>query len=53
MSLRDRLEEWACSIKRDGLAIYFAARDPCVPWYAKALAPCVAGEARRFGTNPA
>ena len=27
------------------LAIYFAARDPRTPWYAKALALCVAGYA--------
>ena len=27
------------------LAIYFAARDPRTPWYAKALAFCVAGYA--------
>ena len=26
-------------------AIYFAARDPRTPWYAKALALCVAGYA--------
>jgi uncharacterized membrane protein YkvA (DUF1232 family) len=27
------------------LSIYFAARDPRTPWYAKALALCVAGYA--------
>src|SRR5262249_42900466 len=31
--------------KRDVIAIYLAARDPRVPWYAKALAFCVAGYA--------
>src|SRR6185436_10555723 len=33
------------SIRRDVLAIYLAARDPRVPWYAKALALCVAAYA--------
>lgn len=32
-------------VKRDVVAIYFAARDPRVPWYAKALAVIVAGYA--------
>ena len=40
-----RLQEWARSLKRDVVAVYFAARDPRVPWYAKALALCVAGYA--------
>lgn len=29
---------WARSMKRDVVALYLAARDPRVPWYAKALA---------------
>ena len=33
------------TIRRDVLAIYFAARDPRTPWYAKALAGCVAAYA--------
>jgi uncharacterized membrane protein YkvA (DUF1232 family) len=37
--------QWALVIKRDVHAIYLAARDPRVPWYAKALALCVAGYA--------
>ena len=41
----DRLTQWARSIKGDVIAIYLAARDPRVPWYAKALALCVAGYA--------
>lgn len=36
---------WARAIKRDAHAMYLAARDPRVPWYAKALAFCVAGYA--------
>ena len=43
--MADRLKEWMRSIKGDVIAIYFAARDPRVPWYAKALAICVAGYA--------
>ncbi len=40
-----RLKEWARSLKRDVLAVYLAARDPRVPWYAKALALLVAAYA--------
>ena len=41
----NRLKQWARLIKRDVHALYFAARDPRVPWYAKALALVVAGYA--------
>jgi uncharacterized membrane protein YkvA (DUF1232 family) len=40
-----RLKQWARLIKRDVHALYFAARDPRVPWHAKALALVVAGYA--------
>ena len=40
-----RLKDWARIIKRDVHAVYLAARDPRTPWYAKALAICVAGYA--------
>ena len=40
-----RTRQWARLAKRDVHAIYRAARDPRVPWYAKALAFCVAGYA--------
>jgi uncharacterized membrane protein YkvA (DUF1232 family) len=40
-----RLREWARWIKRDVHALYLAARDPRVPWYAKLLALAVAGYA--------
>jgi uncharacterized membrane protein YkvA (DUF1232 family) len=40
-----RLRDWARAIKRDVHAIYLASRDPRVPWYAKALAICVAAYA--------
>lgn len=43
--MANRLEDPARSIKRDVIAIYLAARDPRVPWYAKALALSVAGYA--------
>ena len=40
-----KLKTWARTITRDAHAVYLAARDPRVPWYAKALAFCVAGYA--------
>lgn len=39
------LKAWARTIKRDVHALYLAVRDPRTPWYAKALAMCVAGYA--------
>jgi uncharacterized membrane protein YkvA (DUF1232 family) len=41
----DRLKEWARSVKRDIHALYLAAQDPRVPWYAKVLAGLVAAYA--------
>ena len=41
----NRLKQWARSIKRDAHAVYLAARDPRVPWYAKLLAIAVAAYA--------
>jgi uncharacterized membrane protein YkvA (DUF1232 family) len=41
----DPLRSWARTIQRDVLAIWIAARDPRVPWYAKLLAVAVAGYA--------
>jgi uncharacterized membrane protein YkvA (DUF1232 family) len=40
-----RLKSWAQAIKRDVHALYLAARDSRVPWYAKAVAVLVAGYA--------
>jgi uncharacterized membrane protein YkvA (DUF1232 family) len=40
-----KLKDWARLIRRNAHAIYLAARDPRTPWYAKALAVCVAGYA--------
>ena len=39
------LKGWGKDIKRDVVALYFAARDPRVPWYAKAVAAAVAAYA--------
>ena len=39
------MKHWARTIKRDVLALWIAARDPRVPWYAKALAMAVAAYA--------
>jgi uncharacterized membrane protein YkvA (DUF1232 family) len=45
-SVAPRLDAlWARTIRRDVVAIWIAAGDPRVPWYAKALAAAVAGYA--------
>jgi len=41
----DRLKRWARTLKLEVHALYLAARDPRVPWYAKAVAILVAGYA--------
>jgi uncharacterized membrane protein YkvA (DUF1232 family) len=41
----EQAKQWARVVKRDVHALYRAGRDPRVPWYAKALALCVAGYA--------
>jgi uncharacterized membrane protein YkvA (DUF1232 family) len=41
----ERAKLWARTIKRDVLALWLAARDPRVPWYAKALAMGIAAYA--------
>src|SRR5947208_11591420 len=40
-----QLRDWARTIRRDVVAVWIAARDPRVPWYAKALALAVAAYA--------
>jgi len=40
-----RVREWARGIKRDVHALYLAARDARVPWYAKVIAAAVAAYA--------
>jgi membrane protein DedA with SNARE-associated domain len=44
-SLGARLRDWAGYLRRDVYAIYLAARDPRVPWHAKAVALLVAAYA--------
>lgn len=39
------LSSWARNLRRDVVALWIAARDPRVPWYAKALAGAVAAYA--------
>lgn len=39
------LRSWARNLRRDVVALWIAARDPRVPWYAKALAGAVAAYA--------
>lgn len=41
----ERLKTWARAIKRDVVALWLAARDPRVPWYAKVVAGAVAAYA--------
>jgi uncharacterized membrane protein YkvA (DUF1232 family) len=41
----DSLKQWARSLRREAIALYLAARDPRVPWYAKALAGLIAAYA--------
>ena len=41
----NRLKAWAFALKRDAHAVWFAARDPRTPWYAKTLAFAVAAYA--------
>ena len=38
----EHVRQWARTLRRDVLTLYLAARDPRVPWYAKAVAACVA-----------
>jgi uncharacterized membrane protein YkvA (DUF1232 family) len=44
-SIVDRAKDWARAVKRDVTALYLSARDPRVPWYAKAVALAVAAYA--------
>ena len=43
--MRERLRAWARQIKRDVHALYLAARDARVPWYAQVAAVAVAAYA--------
>jgi len=37
MKFSDNLKAWARRIKRDGVTLWFAGKNPRTPWYAKAL----------------
>ena len=37
-----KLRQSALTLKRDSIALYFAARDPRVPWHVKTLAGLIA-----------
>ncbi|MES2509990.1 MAG: YkvA family protein [Pseudomonadota bacterium] len=37
MTLGKILKGWAKRIKRDGITLWFAVKNPATPWYAKAL----------------
>ena len=37
----NRVRHWAQIVKRDTVCLYFAARDPRTPWYAKVIAASV------------
>lgn len=41
MSLFTTLKQQARALKADALALYFAARHPATPWYAKLAAFCI------------
>ena len=41
----ERSKQWARGVKRDVVALWLAARDPRVPWHAKAVAGIVAAYA--------
>lgn len=41
----ERLKVWARNLKRDVIALWLAARDPRISWYAKAFSAAVAAYA--------
>jgi uncharacterized membrane protein YkvA (DUF1232 family) len=43
--MMERLKDWARALRHDVVALWLAARDPRVPWYAKAVAAAVAAYA--------
>lgn len=45
VTILDKAKQWARAIKRDVVALWLAARDPRVPWYAKVAAGAVAAYA--------
>ena len=45
MKFLEHWKTWAQLLKVEAYTLYLACKDPRVPWYAKALAACVAGYA--------
>jgi uncharacterized membrane protein YkvA (DUF1232 family) len=45
MAMISSVKQWAVGVKRDVVALWLAARDPRVPWYAKLAAGIVAAYA--------
>ena len=45
MAPMNMLRQWARAIRRDAVALYFAARDPRVPWPVKILGVAIAAYA--------
>jgi uncharacterized membrane protein YkvA (DUF1232 family) len=45
MGMIPRLKRWARAVRTEVIALYLAARDPRVPWYAKLVAATVAAYA--------
>ncbi|MEW5891702.1 MAG: DUF1232 domain-containing protein [Pseudomonadota bacterium] len=43
--MKQHLLDWARRLKVQALTLWFAARHPATPWYAKALAACAAAYA--------
>jgi len=43
--LAGRVRSWARVLRRDVVALSFAARDPATPWHARVVAACVAAYA--------
>ena len=37
MTISATLKNWAKRVKRDGVTLWFAGKNPATPWYAKAL----------------
>jgi uncharacterized membrane protein YkvA (DUF1232 family) len=45
MRFSDNLKTWARRVKRDGMTLWFAVKNPATPWYVKALGVLVVGYA--------
>jgi len=43
--ITEKLRTWAKQLKQEIYTLYFAYKDPCTPWFAKAFIFCVVGYA--------